>query len=141
MKFRYKTNIAYLILIKVNPWIKLKMDPNSDSESRSFNPCSVNEELQHNEPDPDVNYYLDEISSLDTKYYVLDEVRGQLKSFRLNSFVVLHLNIRNMKKHFETFQDLIEFLNFKFNAICTSETWLTKFQTQIFGCKDIIAFT
>ena len=48
------------------------MDPNSDSESRSFNPCSVNEELQHNEPDPDVNYYLDEISSLDTKYYVPD---------------------------------------------------------------------
>ena len=29
-----------------------------------------------------------------------------------------------MKKHFGAFQDLIESLNFKFSAICLSETWL-----------------
>ena len=29
-----------------------------------------------------------------------------------------------MKKHFEAFQDFIESLNFKFSAICLSETWL-----------------
>ena len=28
-----------------------------------------------------------------------------------------------MKKHFEAFQDFIESLNFKFSAICLSETW------------------
>ena len=28
-----------------------------------------------------------------------------------------------MKKHFEPFQDFIESLNFKFSAICLSETW------------------
>ena len=103
------------------------MAPNSDFESQSFNPFfSVNEELQHNELDPNVNYYLDETSSLYTKYYVPDEVRDQLKSLQLNSFSVLHLNIRSMKKHFEAFQDFIESLNFKFSAICLSETW---FQT------------
>ena len=57
--------------------------------------------------------YLDEISSPDTK--------DQLKSLQLNSFSVLHLNIRSMKKHFEAFQYFIETLNFKFNAICLSE--------------------
>ena len=40
----------------------------------------------------------------------------------LNS--VLHLNIRSMKKNIEAFQDFIESLNFKFSAICLSETWL-----------------
>ena len=61
------------------------MSPNSDFESQSFNPFSVNEELQHNDLNPDVNYYLDEISYLDTKYHVHDEVRDQLKSLQLNS--------------------------------------------------------
>ena len=48
MKFKYKTNIACLLLIKAK-----KMSPNSDFESQFFNPFSVNEELK-----PDVNYYL-----------------------------------------------------------------------------------
>ena len=81
---------------------------NSVFESQFFNPFSVNEELQNNELDPDVNYYLDEISSLDTKYYVRDEIKDQLKSLQLNSFSVLHLNIRSMKKYFEAFRDFIE---------------------------------
>ena len=90
---------------------------NSVFESQFFNPFSVNEELQNNELDPDVNYYLDEISSLDTKYYVPDEIKDQLKRLQLNSFSVLHLHIRSMKKHFEVFQDFIETLNFKFSVI------------------------
>ena len=36
-------------------WLKLQ------KKWQSFNPFSDNEELQHNELDPDVNYYLDEI--------------------------------------------------------------------------------
>ena len=54
------------------------MAPNSDFESRSFNPFS---EFQNKELEPDVNYYLDQISSLDTKYYVPGEIKDQLKSF------------------------------------------------------------
>ena len=104
------------------------MAPNSEYESQFFNPFSVNEELQNNELDPHVKYYLDEISFLDTKYYVPDEVKDQLKSLQLNSFSVLHLNIRSMKKQFEAFQDFIEYLNFKFSAICRSETWLQPLQ-------------
>ena len=113
MKFRYKTNMAYLVLIKL-----MKMTSNSDFESQPFNPFSVSEQLQNNELGPDVNYYLDQISSLDTKYYVPGEVKEQLKNLQLNSFSALHLNIRSMKKHFEAFQDFIESLNY------LSETWL-----------------
>ena len=117
---RHKNNIVCFAMIKV----KKNVSPNSDFESQSFNPFSVSEEFQHNELDPDVNYYLDEISSLDTKYYVPDEVKDQLKILQLNSFSVLHLNIRRMKKYFEAFQAFIESLNFIFSAICPSETWL-----------------
>ena len=113
MKFRYKTNIAYLALIKV-----IKMAPNSDFEPQFFNLFSVNEKLQNNELDPDVNYYLNEIFSLDTKYYASDEIKDQLKGLHLNSFSVLHLNIRSMKKHFEAFQNFMESLDLKFSVIC-----------------------
>ena len=34
-----------------------------------------------------------------------------------------------MKKHSEVFQDFIESLNFKFSAICFSETWLQPHET------------
>ena len=60
MKFRYKTNIACLVLVTVN-----KNGSNSDFQSHSFNPFSANEEFQNNELDPDGNYCLDKISSLD----------------------------------------------------------------------------
>ena len=43
------------------------MAPNSDFE-QSFNPSSVNEELQNNELDTNVIHYLGQIFSLDTKY-------------------------------------------------------------------------
>ena len=45
------------------------MTPNFDFESQSFNPFSVNEESPKNELDPDVNYYVDQISFLDSKYW------------------------------------------------------------------------
>ena len=54
------------------------MAPNSNFESQSINPFSVNEKLQNNESDHDINYYLYQISSLDTKYYVPGEVKDQL---------------------------------------------------------------
>ena len=101
------------------------MAPNSEFEFQTFNPFSVNElDEINNELDPNVNYCLYQISSLDTKYHVPGEVKDQLKSLQSNSFSVFYLNIRSMKKHFEAFQDFIESLNFKFSAICLSETWL-----------------
>ena len=100
------------------------MAPNFGFESQPFNTFTVNEELLENELDPNVNYYLDQISSLETKQYAHGEVKDQLKSLQLNSFCVLHLNATSLRKHFEAFQDFIESLNFKLNAICLSETWL-----------------
>ena len=69
------------------------MAPNSDFEPDSFNPFSVNEELQNKELKPDLNYHLDHLFSLDTKYYVTGDAKDQLKSLQLNSFSVLHLKI------------------------------------------------
>ena len=74
------------------------MVPNSDFESQSFNPFPVNGELRNIKLNPNVSYYLEHISSLKTKYCI--EVKDQLEILQLNSFNVLHLNIRSMKKKY-----------------------------------------
>ena len=50
------------------------MPPNSSFESQSFNPFSINEDFKDNDQDPDVNFYQMQISSLDTSYYIPNEV-------------------------------------------------------------------
>ena len=82
------------------------MPPNGSFETQSFNPFSVNENFKDNDQDPDVNFYQTQISSLDTSYYILNEVKENLEIFQQKSFSVLHLNIRSMSKnlnHFENF--------------------------------------
>ena len=114
------------------------MPPNG--ESQSFNPFSVNEDLKDNNEDPDVNFYQTWISSLDTSYYIRNEVKENLENFRQKLFSVLHLNIHSMSKNFESFQEfldslfLIQCYNFIRNMVPASQkfkfkipnTWLPK---------------
>ena len=64
-----------------------------------------------------------QISSLDTSYYIPNEVKEKLENFQQNSFSVLHLNIHSMSKKFESFWEFLDSLCFTFSAICLSETW------------------
>ena len=81
------------------------MPPNGSFESQSFNSFSINEHLKDNDQDPDVNFYQTQISSLDTSYYILNDVKGNLENFQQKSFSILHLNIRSMSKNFESFRE------------------------------------
>ena len=101
------------------------MPPNGSFESQSFNPFSVNEDLKDNDQDPNVNFYQTQISSLDTSYYIPNEVKEKLENFQQKSFSVLHLNIRSMSKSFESFRELLD-LCF---TVCLPETWCQPHKT------------
>ena len=105
------------------------MPPNGSFETQSFNPFSVNEDLKDNDQDSDVNFYQTQISSLDTGYYIPNEVKENLEIFQQKWFSVLHLNIRSMIKNFESFRELLDSLCFSFSAICLSETWCQPHET------------
>ena len=99
-----KWNLGIKLTSHILSWLRLiKLVQNSDFESQSFKPFLVNEELQNKELDPDVNYYLDQISSLDTKYHVTGEVKEKLKIQLVFSISILE--------------------DFKFSAIYLSDTW------------------
>ena len=61
------------------------------------------------------------ISSLDTKYFTVNETKTFVSNIDSESFTVLQLNIRSMKKNFERFQEFFKDLKFNFSAICLSE--------------------
>ena len=72
------------------------MPPNDSFESQSFNPFSVNEDLKDNDQDFGVKFYQTQIPSLDTSYYIPNEVKENLENFQQKSFPVLQLNIRSI---------------------------------------------
>ena len=57
------------------------MPPNGSFESQSFDPFSVNQDLKDNAQDADVNFCQTQISSLDTTYYIPNEVKENLENF------------------------------------------------------------
>ena len=96
------------------------MAPTTTFESLNFNPFIVNDSLNDNSQDPDVNFFQDNVSPLDTDYVSPDDFSRNFKDFTENSFSVLHLNIRSLNKNFESFAELVK-LCFKFSMICFSE--------------------
>ena len=90
----------------------------------SFNPFSNNKNLSDSNQDLDVNFFLDNIPSLDTKYFSPFDVEiGFSKLEFPDIFSVLYLNIRSLKKNLEDYKELYKTVNLKFSIVCFSETW------------------
>ena len=105
------------------------MTPEPNFEDMSFKPFTINEHSTINpELDPNTNFF-ESISSLDTKYFTVNEIKTFVSNIDSESFTVLHLNIRSMKKNFESFQEFFKDLKFNFSAICLSETWCESIDT------------
>ena len=101
----------------------VQMTPEPNFKDMSFKPFTINEHSTIDpELDPDINVF-ESISSLDAKYFTVNETKTSVSNIDSESFTVLHLNIRSMKKNLERFQEFFKDLKFIFSAICLSETW------------------
>ena len=100
------------------------MTPEPSFESLSHKPFSVDGNLTVNAKlDPDVIFF-QIISSLDTKYFNIDDARTFINNnISSDSFSVLRINIRSMQKNFEKFQEFFKTLKFNFSTVCLSKTW------------------
>ena len=68
---------------------------------------------------------------VDTSYYIPNEVKENLEIFQQKSFSVLHLNIYNMSKNFESFQEFLDSLCFSFSAILIQCYQISKYLTYV----------
>ena len=80
--------------------------------------------LLDNSCDPDLHVFNTTIQNLDTPYILPEEFQNFLDDDISESLSILHLNIRSIKKIFETFKNFLSTLNYNFSIICFSETWL-----------------
>ena len=89
----------------------------------SFNSFSKNNNFSDSKQDPDVNFFLDNIPSIITEYFSLSDVKIGFSKFESpDTFSVLYLNVRSLRKNIEDFKELYKTLNLKFSIVCFSET-------------------
>ena len=75
------------------------MAPEPNFQSMSFNPFSNNSNFSDGIQDSDVNFFLDNIPSLNTEHFSPSDVKIGFSKFQSSdTFSVLRLNIRSLRK-------------------------------------------
>lgn len=97
-------------------------------ELLSFNPFALNTRRQltlNRDIDPDINLF-NNLNNMPCDYYLEDQFNTMIKKTckAKNSFSAFHLNARSINQNFSNFSNLLECLNFHFDVIGISETWL-----------------
>ena len=112
--------------------MKLKYDPSKSSVNI----------LLDNSCDPNLHFFNTSIRNLDTPYILPKEFQNFLDDDISESLSILLLNIRSMKKNFETFKNFLSTVNYNFSIICFCETWLdeTNMKIQTMNFQVIIVY-
>ena len=86
--------------------------------------------------DPDINLINQSFPGINltnnSKYYDINSINLEVKKEK-DDFCVLHLNIRSIYNKVDELISLISLVNFSFDAICISESWLNS------NTKDLIS--
>ena len=82
-----------------------------------------NDILLDNAYDTDLNFFSKNVKNLDMVYVLPEDFRDLLEKPGTGYFSILHLNMRSIKRNFESFKTYLSALGFTFSIICFSETW------------------
>ena len=96
--------------------------PKSDFENLKFSPFDLQNILLNNSNDPDDNFF-NTIRFSDINYFIIGKTKSKFFCSDDNSFSILHLNTRNLKKTFENLVYFLATFSFNFKIICVSKTW------------------
>ena len=92
-----------------------------DFENLTFNTFDNENILWNDSFDPDSNFF-NTHNSTNTTYFTPETLKVMIKENNI-SFSALHLNIRSLKKNFESLKNLLVQINFCFKVICITESW------------------
>ena len=88
---------------------------------------------------PDVNFFSLKTQNLDTPYILPEEFQKFVGSSCHDSFSILHLKIRSIKKNFDNFKLFFSSLAFTFSVICFSKTWLDEVGNSLYELPSYIS--
>ena len=112
---------------------------NKITSNEVFNPFESNEDWNPvDDVDPDLNFFNQNtnVSNINSKYYLEDDfskyVSGTHNS-ESDCMSFIHMNIRSMKANGNSFYSYLNSLEFKFNCIGISESWLDSDTCQLYN--------
>ena len=73
--------------------------------------------------DPNINFFNEKSENVNSPYYNADKSHSSSQNLLKNSFSVLHITIRNMKKNFEKLNEYLSHVKGNFTIIALTETW------------------
>ena len=100
---------------------ELKMNT-KDFENLTFNTFDKENILLNDSFDVDSNFF-NTHDFTNTTYFTRETLKAMIKENIDISFSVLNLNIRSLKKNFESVKNLLVEINFCFKVICITESW------------------
>ena len=95
--------------------------------------------LLDNSCDPDVNFFSLKTQNLDRPYILPEEFQKFADTSSHDSFSILYLNIRSIKKNFDNFKLFFSNLAFSLSVICFSETWLDQVGNSLYELHNYIS--
>ena len=104
-----------------------------------FNPFECNEEIYPTEDvDPDTNFFnqYSSLSNLNSNYYLesgFNKYISGTNGYEGNCMSFIHVNIRSMRANGDSFHSYLNTLDFKFNCIGITETWLDSDTCEFFN--------
>ena len=102
----------------------------SDLNNMVFDPFDLNDDNINDQlcsSDPDFHFYNNLVSnSLGCDYYFEDGFNEKLKTFDYidKSFSIFHINLRSIKRNYDSLKHYLLLLSIKFSVIAITETWL-----------------
>ena len=92
-------------------------------ENNKFNLFEVETILTNDNFDPDSNFLMKKMNSVESTYYTHEEFVS-FSSNLIENFSIIHLNIRSLHKNIDKFKDFLNDIKGKFRIIVLSETWI-----------------
>ena len=77
--------------------------------------------------------------NLDSPYILSEEFQKFIDSSSHDSFSILHLNIKSIKKNVDNFKLFFSFLGCSFSVICFSRTWLVEVGNSLYELSNYIS--
>ena len=112
---------------------------NTYETASSSDPERYDDILLGNSCEPDVNFFSLKTQDLDTPYILPEEFQKFVGSSSHDSFSILHLKIRSIKKNFDNFKLFFSSLVFSFSVLCFSETWLDEVGNSLYELPSHIS--
>ena len=101
-----------------------------------------NDVLNQRDINPDEHFYYNmHEGSSESLYYLDDEFISNFATINTKSLSIIHFNCRSLNAHYSNINSYLDMLEYKFDVIALSETWLNIDDTNVYNIDEYDMYT